>query len=97
MPRAGRVRDPEPSEAIENERRLFYVGITRARHRLTLSGCRTRRRGGDLLTRQPSRFLREVPVELLEVRSPGATSSLTEGDRKELRQNFFSQMKEMLG
>lgn len=85
------VEDP-----LAEERRLFYVGITRARHRLTLSGCRTRRRGGEAAPRQPSRFLKEIPTELMDIRSPGAESSLSEGDRKELRENFFSNLKEML-
>jgi superfamily I DNA/RNA helicase len=88
----GAVADP-----IAEERRLFYVGITRARHRLTLSGCRTRRRGGELVNRQPSRFVREVPAELVEARSPAAESSLTAGDRQELRENFFAKMRDMLG
>ncbi|HEX6070500.1 MAG TPA: UvrD-helicase domain-containing protein [Longimicrobiaceae bacterium] len=91
------IAEGTAADPIAEERRLFYVGITRARHRLTLSGCRTRRRGGELLTRQPSRFVREVPAELLEARSPSAESSLTDGDRKELRENFFAQMKNMLG
>lgn len=86
------VEDP-----LSEERRLFYVGMTRARHRLTLSGCRTRRRGGELGARQPSRFLKEIPTELLDIRSPGAESSLSEGDRKDLRENFFSNLKELLG
>jgi len=84
-------------DPIAEERRLFYVGITRARNRLTLSGCRTRRRGSDWFPRQPSRFLKEIPAELLEVKSALADNSLSETDRKELRQNFFSQMREMLG
>jgi DNA helicase II / ATP-dependent DNA helicase PcrA len=88
----GGAHDP-----IAEERRLFYVGITRAQHRLTLSGCRTRRRGGEELPRQPSRFLKEIPTELVEHRSARSESSLTEGDRKDLRQNFFAQMKDMLG
>jgi superfamily I DNA/RNA helicase len=87
----GGAHDP-----IAEERRLFYVGITRAQHRLTLSGCRTRRRGGDAVQRQPSRFLKEIPAELLEHRSPGSESSLSDGDRKDLRENFFAQMKNML-
>jgi DNA helicase-2/ATP-dependent DNA helicase PcrA len=91
------IAEGSSADPIAEERRLFYVGITRARHRLTLSGCRTRRRGGELLTRQPSRFVREIPAELLEARSPSAESSLDEGDRKELRENFFAHMKEMLG
>jgi superfamily I DNA/RNA helicase len=89
--------EPGGHDPIAEERRLFYVGITRAQHRLTLSGCRTRRRGGEELPRQPSRFLKEVPAELLEYRSPTAESSLAEGDRQQLRENFFAKMKEMLG
>ena len=89
------VNDGGP-DPIAEERRLFYVGITRARHRLTLSGCATRRRRDDVIPRQPSRFLKEVPPDLLEYRT-GKRTSLSEEDSKELRSNFFSKMKEMLG
>jgi DNA helicase II / ATP-dependent DNA helicase PcrA len=85
------------SDPIAEERRLFYVGMTRARHRLTLSGCRTRKRGQEIYPRQPSRFLKEVPTELLDVKTVGSASSLTETDRQELRENFFTQMRQMLG
>ncbi|MBE7439047.1 MAG: UvrD-helicase domain-containing protein [Spirochaetales bacterium] len=44
----------------EEERRLMYVGITRARERLYLSGCRMRRVFGQMEARLPSRFLREL-------------------------------------
>ena len=84
-------------DPIAEERRLFYVGITRARHRLTLSGCRTRRRGSESIPRQPSRFLREIPGELLDLRTGSGESSLTAEEGKELRENFFDQMKAMLG
>jgi superfamily I DNA/RNA helicase len=83
------------TDPIAEERRLFYVGITRARHRLTLSGCATRRQRGESVPRQPSRFLKEVPADLLEYRT-GKRTSLSEADSKELRSNFFSKMKEML-
>jgi hypothetical protein len=64
---------------------------------LTLSGCRTRKRGGEPVPRQPSRFLKEIPPELMEIRSSGTgSSSLNEGDRQELKQNFFSHMRDML-
>jgi DNA helicase II / ATP-dependent DNA helicase PcrA len=89
--------DETVADPIAEERRLFYVGITRARHRLTLSGCRTRRRGTESIPRQPSRFLREIPTELLDVHATDRESSLSEADQKELRQNFFEQMREMLG
>ncbi|HVG45899.1 MAG TPA: UvrD-helicase domain-containing protein [Longimicrobium sp.] len=83
------------TDPISEERRLFYVGITRARHRLTLSGCATRRQRGDPVPRQPSRFLKEVPADLLEYRT-GKRSSLSEEDSKELKANFFSKMRDML-
>src|SRR5690606_16432827 len=91
------IAEGATTDPIAEERRLFYVGITRARHRLTLSSCRTRRRGSEEVERQPSRFLSEIPSELLEVRSSAAPSSLDETDREQLRQNFFAQMKERLG
>ncbi len=84
-------------DPIEEERRLFYVAITRARHRLTLSGCRTRRRGAEDVPRMPSRFIGEIPRDLLETRGVENESSLSEGDRKVMRENFFAQMREMLG
>ncbi len=85
-------------DPIAEERRLFYVGITRARHRLTLSGCATRRARGDAIPRQPSRFLKEIPPELVEHRNAGAgITSLSKEESVEMKQNFFAQMKAMLG
>jgi ATP-dependent DNA helicase Rep len=51
---------------IEEERRLAYVGITRARKHLTLSYCTHRKRHGELVRCQPSRFLEELPEDELE-------------------------------
>jgi superfamily I DNA/RNA helicase len=83
-------------DPVAEERRLFYVGLTRARHRLTLSGCRTRRRSGEPVPRLPSRFLGELPQEILEVRTSAAGSSLTVDESQELRGNFFAKMRAML-
>jgi superfamily I DNA/RNA helicase len=84
-------------DPIAEERRLFYVGITRARHRLTLSGCATRRQRDNVTIRKPSRFLKEIPAELLEQRNAGAgVTSLTPEESKELRTNFFAEMKAKL-
>ena len=91
------VADENGIDPIAEERRLFYVGITRARHRLTLSGCATRRQRGDVIPRQPSRFLKEIPVELLEHRSGQSRTSLAPEEAKEMKENFFARMKEMLG
>jgi DNA helicase-2/ATP-dependent DNA helicase PcrA len=51
---------------IEEERRLFYVGVTRAREKLVLSRARSRVLRGKPVARTPSRFLMDVPPELLE-------------------------------
>lgn len=50
---------------MEEERRLFYVAITRARERLFLSACRQRRRNSLPLDCVPSPFLGEIPAELI--------------------------------
>ena len=56
---------------VEEERRLFYVGMTRAERRLFLSGCRRRMIAGTFQDQEPSPFLIDVPEELVEAaRSP---------------------------
>ncbi len=52
--------------SIEEERRLFYVGVTRAREHLVLSRAKARVSRGKAAPRMPSRFLLDVPPELLE-------------------------------
>ena len=54
--------------AEEEERRLMYVGITRAQESLSLSFVKNRRRFGEQVSCDPSRFLDELPPELLEWR-----------------------------
>jgi DNA helicase-2/ATP-dependent DNA helicase PcrA len=54
---------------LEEERRLCYVGLTRARERLYLSWARTRYRNGRLELAEPSRFLDAVPHGVVEERS----------------------------
>ena len=51
---------------LEEERRLCYVGLTRARKKLTLSYARHRRMHGNEFYPQPSRFLDEIPAELID-------------------------------
>jgi DNA helicase-2/ATP-dependent DNA helicase PcrA len=55
-------------EDIEEERRLCYVGMTRAREVLYLMGVVIRRIWGDVSYQEPSRFFNEIPDEFLEVR-----------------------------
>jgi DNA helicase-2/ATP-dependent DNA helicase PcrA len=51
--------------ALEEERRLAYVAITRARHRLVLTHARTRRVWGEIRLQGPSRFLSDIPGSCL--------------------------------
>lgn len=52
---------------LEEERRLMYVAMTRAKHHLVLSMSRKRRRYGKDISMNPSRFLFEIPPELIKV------------------------------
>ena len=56
----------ETEEGLEEERRLFYVAITRAQRKLYLTAARRRRIFGSEMLGMPSRFLRELPPEALE-------------------------------
>ncbi len=58
-------RSLHDDEAIEEERRLFYVGITRAKERLLMSKSRYRYSYGQMNDQKPSRFLKEVPEHLV--------------------------------
>lgn len=63
------ISSDDPSD-LEEERRLCYVGITRAMERLYLSSSRLRMVRGDLQFNEPSRFLREIPRYLLHEIAP---------------------------
>lgn len=62
------ARAYDEPEQLEEERRLFYVGITRARRKVYLTHARTRRRAGEVLSCIPSSFLEPIAPELLESR-----------------------------
>lgn len=53
-------------EELEEERRLFYVAVTRAKHRLWLTYANARYRFGNLVQNEPSRFLEELPAEHID-------------------------------
>jgi DNA helicase II / ATP-dependent DNA helicase PcrA len=53
-------------EELEEERRLFYVAVTRAKHRLWLTYANNRYRFGNLSQNDPSRFISELPEERLD-------------------------------
>jgi DNA helicase-2/ATP-dependent DNA helicase PcrA len=53
-------------EELEEERRLFYVVVTRAKHRLWITYANTRYKFGQLVQNEPSRFIDEIPKEYLD-------------------------------
>ncbi len=55
---------------VEEERRLFYVAITRARDKLLISSCMKRRKMQSIIECTPSRFLDEIPANLVEYHEP---------------------------
>jgi DNA helicase-2/ATP-dependent DNA helicase PcrA len=73
-------RSSEDDEELEEERRLCYVGMTRARQRLVLTGAARRRIFGEYQSSEPSRFIDEVPAELVERAAPSYSSSAYQGN-----------------
>jgi DNA helicase II / ATP-dependent DNA helicase PcrA len=69
------VEDPN---GLDEERRLFYVAITRAKELLTLTYCKTRYRYGQLREGKPSRFLEEIGTEHYDI--GGGFGSLRQQD-----------------
>jgi DNA helicase-2/ATP-dependent DNA helicase PcrA len=65
----------DTAEGLEEERRLAYVAITRARDRVYVTWARARRRGGQLLPGAPSRFLEALPRSVVEERATGGVLS----------------------
>ncbi|MBR5934379.1 MAG: UvrD-helicase domain-containing protein [Treponema sp.] len=68
IPHARSIEDGEGN--IEEERRLFYVAITRARDKLFISSCQKRKRMQAVIECIPSRFLDEIPANLVEYHEP---------------------------
>jgi hypothetical protein len=64
------INAENPDEEIEEERRLCYVGITRAQKRLSLSAAKFRMIRGEMHYNKPSRFIHEIPRHLLKVNMP---------------------------
>ncbi|MDD3174504.1 MAG: DNA helicase PcrA [Herbinix sp.] len=64
-----------PNEEIEEERRLCYVGFTRAMKRLSLTAAKQRMLRGETQYNKPSRFIHEIPRYLLKMITPGPKKS----------------------
>lgn len=66
FPLAKAYEDPS---LLEEERRLFYVGITRAEKKLFITHAEERRRNGEFMASRPSSFLDDIPEQMVEKRS----------------------------
>jgi DNA helicase-2/ATP-dependent DNA helicase PcrA len=88
---SGRATDEDEEASLEEERRLAYVGMTRARQKLTLTYARSRKVWGQEQFNAPSRFLKEIPENLVRfstsIETPRFVSRAAYGQEAE---NFTS-------
>jgi len=82
---------------VDEERRLCYVGITRAREQLVMTRTQFRKKYGKLQERVPSRFLQEIPEPVLKVQQSGLTAEPAVEDAEKSAESFFAKMKAMMG
>ncbi len=75
---------------LDEERRLFYVAVTRAMQTLTISHCGGRKKYGQLMPCHPSPFLKELPADLVEHEDEKSKKPVTQ----ETGRNFFAVMRE---
>jgi len=74
---------------MDEERRLFYVAVTRAMQTLSISHCGGRKKYGQVLTCQPSPFLKELPAELVECSDAKSKTPVAQDSGK----NLFAAMR----
>jgi superfamily I DNA/RNA helicase len=78
---------------MDEERRLFYVAITRAQTALTISHCAGRKKYGQMVPCHPSPFLKELPEELIE----HAALRASEPVKAEAGRSMFAAMRDAIG
>jgi DNA helicase-2/ATP-dependent DNA helicase PcrA len=87
------INADDPATEIEEERRLCYVGITRAMKRLAISAASMRMMRGETQFNRPSRFVNEIPRYLLTMeRNPFRTNSLKSNSFTSLSENANSRL-----
>lgn len=89
---SGMALNSEEPDAVEEERRLCYVGITRAKERLYLSAARQRMMHGSANYNPVSRFIKEIPEEVLRINGDGAHAMRKQNDSlKQARHSLSTQ------
>jgi len=84
-------------DTVDEERRLCYVGITRARQQLVMTRTLFRKKYGKLQERIPSRFLEEIPETVLNVMQSGVVKEATPEEEEKSAEGFFAKMRAMMG
>jgi len=82
---------------VDEERRLCYVGITRARQQLVMTRTLFRKKYGKLQERIPSRFLEELPGAVMNVQHSGVVKEVAPEEAEKSAEGFFAKMKAMMG
>ena len=80
---------------IEEERRLLYVGITRAKETLSLSYAKRRKRFGEIIANQPSRFLKELPSD--DLHWAGRDEEKDAAHKQEMAASHLARLAALLG
>ena len=78
------------AQRIQEERRLMYVGITRAQRSLRLSWCKKRRRARESLVRERSRFIDEMKIEEPGVQEDPEQAALSPKQRLDMLKNLLN-------
>lgn len=89
------ARSVDTQAGISEERRLAYVGITRAQQYLVLTTAAERSRYDKKETREPSRFLREIPATMLKIEGAEQSRALNE-KREEQNAKYLAALRSML-
>ncbi|MES2012325.1 MAG: UvrD-helicase domain-containing protein [Pseudomonadota bacterium] len=88
-------RESIDTDRIEEERRLMYVGITRAQKSLNISWCKKRKRAGEMQMCEPSRFISELPKD--DVRHFGNPFNKDPEASKDFGKSKMANIRAMLG
>lgn len=87
LPHANSLNEP----ALSEERRLCYVGITRAKRHLTLTRCTRRKKMYEMIEVEPSRFLKDIPehtIEFLDAAKSESAKKLQEEQHARMEERF---------
>jgi ATP-dependent DNA helicase Rep len=88
-------RNSIEADQIEEERRLAYVGITRAQRTLTMTSAHHRTQFGETSTTTPSRFIDELPSD--DLVSIGVSATASEEDNKAVGEESLAALKSLFG